>query len=195
MKKHIKCGVCVFRVIVTVPMSAYILGLLLGGTTLAQESSHYKLTEHVLNAGGNQPTGVLASPSFRITFAAIGDGFSQGQLRSSSYVVDGGFVAAYPPPGEVSSVQFTTQTALAWDRERSVGTYNLYSDALSALPGLAYGTCAQSGLGGETAVVSSNPPAGGGYFYLITAKNRLGEEGTKGVASSGAERGNSAPCP
>ena len=38
-------------------------------------------------------------------------------------------------------------------------------------------------------------PAGNGYFYLVTARNRLWEEGTKGSSSAGAQRANPAPCP
>jgi hypothetical protein len=32
-------------------------------------------------------------------------------------------------------------------------------------------------------------------FYLVTGENRLGEEGTKGRTSTGAERVNPTPCP
>ncbi|PYT33187.1 MAG: hypothetical protein DMF52_16120 [Acidobacteria bacterium] len=37
------------------------------------------------------------------------------------------------------------------------------------------------------------PPQG--FFYLITSRNRLDEEGIKGHASSGVERANPLPCP
>jgi hypothetical protein len=36
---------------------------------------------------------------------------------------------------------------------------------------------------------------GQGYFYLVTAKNLIAEEGIKGRASSGSLRANPAPCP
>ena len=84
-------------------------------------------------------------------------------------------------------------TTLVWDPERSVGTYNLYRDLLSVLPG-SFGECLQSSITGETATELDTPPTGQGWFYLITAKNRLGEEGT-GTERSGAQRPNSSPCP
>jgi hypothetical protein len=39
------------------------------------------------------------------------------------------------------------------------------------------------------------PSSGATFFYLATAKNRLGEEGTKGYRSSSVERPNPTPCP
>ncbi|RMH70289.1 MAG: hypothetical protein D6685_00265, partial [Bacteroidetes bacterium] len=42
-------------------------------------------------------------------------------------------------------------------------------------------------------VTDSDPIApGGGFFYLVTARNRLDEEGTKGRDSAGSERAGSA---
>jgi hypothetical protein len=35
----------------------------------------------------------------------------------------------------------------------------------------------------------------GGLFYLLTAENRLAEEGTIGTDSDGGERANDSPCP
>jgi hypothetical protein len=55
--------------------------------------------------------------------------------------------------------------------------------------------CLQSGLLVGSAADIQSPPAGSGFFYLATARNRLGEEGTKGFASSGTRRVNPSPCP
>ena len=44
-------------------------------------------------------------------------------------------------------------------------------------------------------VVDDPVVAGACLFYLVTARNRLGEEGTKGYRSPGIERPNDAPCP
>jgi hypothetical protein len=66
---------------------------------------------------------------------------------------------------------------------------------VSSLPALGYGACLQSGLAGESATDAAPPSAGQGYFYLVTARNTLGEIGTKGYAKSGVERANLAPCP
>jgi hypothetical protein len=84
---------------------------------------------------------------------------------------------------------------MTWDPERSVGAYEVYRDALTTLPGGGFGTCFASGLTSEAATEAATPVAGQGWFYLVTARNRLGEEGTKGFQTSGAERPNPAPCP
>jgi hypothetical protein len=95
----------------------------------------------------------------------------------------------------VRNDRFTDKTTLVWDSEKSVGTYDVYRALLSALSGLGYGTCLQNGLTTESATDGTSPAPGQGYFYLTTARNRLGEIGTKGLASSGIERANAAPCP
>ena len=68
------------------------------------------------------------------------------------------------------------------------------SQTMSTLPG-SFGTCVQSSVATETASDAANPPLGAGWFYLITARNVLTEEGTKGYRSNGIERTNPAPCP
>ena len=60
---------------------------------------------------------------------------------------------------------------------------------------LGYGACEQYGLTGNSATDNAAVPAGDGYFYLVTAENRLDEEGTKGFDSAQVERTNDAPCP
>jgi hypothetical protein len=162
----------------------------------AQQSASYRLAEHTLNAGGN-PNGTtyLVSTSFRVKLDAIGAGVAQTGLAASSYRSDASFLASYPPPGEVGSLRFTAKTDLAWNAEPSVGDYNVYRDPLDALVAGTYGACYQHDLAGETATDADNPPSGGGFFYLVTAENRLDEEGTKGVDSAGAARGNPGACP
>ena len=44
----------------------------------------------------------------------------------------------------------------------------------------------QGSLAGTTASDAGNPPLGEAWFYLVTAKNRIGEEGTKGNQTGGA---------
>lgn len=163
---------------------------------LAQTSASYTLNEHALNAGGHPEEGItMISASFRVSLDAIGDAVRGRVLSSASYHVDGGFVGAYPPPGEVRHLRLTDHETLVWDAERSVGVYHLYRDLLSSLSGLGYGSCAQSDLPTTTAIDSDVPAVDDGYFYLVTAENRLDEEGTKGWDSSDAERPNPAPCP
>ena len=175
---------------------------LLAGFTLAsapswaQQSTSYRLTESTVNAGGRPVNGAGASSaSYRVSFDAIGDAAAGGTLSSASYRVGSGFVAWFPPPGEVKGLRFADRTTLRWDPERSVGVYNLYRDFVSALAGGGTGTCFVNGVATEQASDAGSPGAGKGFFYLVTAKNRLAEEGTKGNRSSGSERPNPAPCP
>jgi len=163
---------------------------------ISQTSANFKLQEHVLNAGGDPNGGsTLASTSFRIRLDSIGESVTGAGLASTSWRMDTGFLSAYPPPGEVTGLKFGPgRTTLLWNPERSIGTYDLYRGVAPAfLP--AYGICSQSGVTAETTTDTTVPFVGGALYYLVTARNRLSEEGTKGFASSGVERPNTSPCP
>jgi hypothetical protein len=163
---------------------------------VAQQSASFKLHEQSFNAGGHPRDGaMLASTSFRITLDSIGDALAEPLATSTSFHMAGGFASSYPPPGEVLGLDFADESILGWETEGSVGTYALYRAATTTLPGLAYGACLDSGLTDESYTDLDLPSAGQAYFYLVTARNLLGEEGTKGNDSSGAERANPAPCP
>lgn len=108
--------------------------------------------------------------------------------------MDAAFTVQYAPAREISNLKFSSATSLTWDPEASVGTYNVYRGQLSSLPG-SYGACLGPGLTNETFDDTNVPAAGEVYFYLITAENRVEEEGTMGSTSSGTERANSSPCP
>jgi len=163
----------------------------------AQESASYELNEHTLNAGGNPLGGVvLTSASYKITLDAIGDSVGGRDSSSVSYRMEGSFVAAYPPPGEVQGVSFTDPITLRWSPERSSGDYNLYRDLTGNLDLLGFGACAQQGITDTTTTVNDahELDPGTGFFYLVTVENRLDEEGTKGYSHSGSER-EGAVCP
>lgn len=177
-------------------VAALLLALASSGAAIAQTSANYKLTEYTLNNGGDPSNGGFAlSASFKIRLDAVGDAVTATGLTSASNHMDGGFVGDYPPPGEVKGDLFTSKTTLTWNPEKSVGTYDVYRALLSSLSGLGYGACLQNGLTNESATDATVPSAGQGYFYLLTARNRLGEIGTKGFATSGLERANLSPCP
>ncbi len=165
------------------------------GSALAQSSASYKLTQFSFDYGGDPNNGGFAASSgYHVKLDAIGGAAITAGLSSSGYHLDGGFVASYPPPGEVRNQIWTDSSTLAWDPEKSVGSYSVYRDLLSALPG-TFGACLQSSLITETASDAANPPVGTGWFYLVTARNALAEEGTKGYKSNGVERTNLLPCP
>jgi len=172
-----------------------VLFLSAASVALAQQSASYKLTESTFNAGGH-PTGgiVLGSASYLVRLDAIGDSVAGVFPASASFRVDQGFVARYPAPTEVSGVRFVNKTNLAWNAEKSTGVYHVYRDLLGTLPG-SFGACWQSSISGTAATDATVPTAGSALFYLVTAENRLGEEGVKGYSSSGAQEPNPAPCP
>ncbi len=166
-------------------------GLALTSTALAQTSTSFTLEEHTLNSGGTPSQGVdLASTSFSITLASIGDGVVATGLASSSFGMEVGFDAAYPPPGEVAAtcgvgqpcLVFTDSETLTWPAERSAGVYNLYRDDTSD----GFGSCEEQDIAGTTTTDTATPTAA--FFYLVTVENRLDEEGTKGFQSNATER-------
>ena len=162
---------------------------------LAQTSASYRLAESSFDFGGDPVNGAFAaSSSYHVRLDALGGTAIATGLSSASYRADGGFVASYPPPGEVLGQNWTSNTTMACDPEGSVGSYGLYRDLVSTLPG-GFGSCLQSPIATETATDSADPPVGAAWFYLVTARNTLLEEGTKGYESNGTERSNPSPCP
>jgi hypothetical protein len=162
---------------------------------LAQSSASYKLNENALDFGGNPLQGsTLASAQYRITFDAIGGPVAQSGLASASHRMDVGFVAPYRPPGEVLGLAFASKSSLTWTPERSIGTYDFYRNTIVSLPG-DFGSCFAGQLTTEGITDPTIPSAGTGFFYLVAARNRLGEHGTKGYRSGGVERSNPSPCP
>ena len=173
-----------------------LLAFLLAFPVFAQESASYRLVEHTFNSGGNPSDGfVLTSASYKISLDAIGDSVAGRNLASASYHMDGSFVMGYPPPGEVHGLYFTNFQTLVWQPEKSIGGYNLYRGLVDGLDGTVYGSCEEPDIALHTTTVSDPVPVGNGYFYLVTAENRLDEEGTLGTRSAGAERPNTGACP
>lgn len=175
-----------------------LVALLLALPGFAQQSTSYKITDRSFNAGGHPDGGtVLSSTSYRVTLDSIGDSVVTPGLGSTSYNMDGSFPVCYPPPGEVLGLSFLDAETLVWNPERSVGDYNVYrgplperiDDALpppSPFPG--YGTCWRQGVATNTTIDDEPMPSFEGHFYLVTAANRLDEEGTKGLDSDDSER-------
>ncbi len=161
----------------------------------AQTSASFKLQESVTNAGGNPlQNSVLSSASYRIKLDSIGEAVVGVGASSGSFRLDSAFVSAYRPPGETLGLRFSNKTTLVWSPEKSIGKYELYRGLISSLPG-TWGACFGSNLASETTVDTQIPGLGTGYFYLVTARNRLNEEGTKGKRSNGSARTNTNPCP
>jgi hypothetical protein len=163
----------------------------------AQSGPGYRLSNCVFNQGGHPLQGASAtSPSFLLRPAAIGESIVAVGLASPSYRLDAGFGGAFVPPGEVQGLRIRAdRTTLEWSATGANIKYDLYRDLLTNLAGRQYGNCLQGHIPGVTFSDASVPPARDGFFYLVTAEDRLGEEGTKGWDSTGARRANNAPCP
>jgi hypothetical protein len=162
----------------------------------AQSSTNYRLDDHSLNAGGRPVQAVVSSSaSYRVSLDSIGQPVFGRRLSGASFGLQGGFASAYLPPGEVTGLRFlANRQTLTWLWEPASTSYDVYSGALPSLPG-GFGVCATSQVAGTSWSDVTVPAPGNGLFYLVTGVNRLREEGTKGHASSGAERDNPAPCP
>lgn len=164
------------------------------GLAMGQQSSSYSLTEASFNAGGRPEQGTVAtSASFQLTHDAIGDAMLAVDFSSPSFQASAGFVSSYAPAGEVFNLRWTSDTDLDWDAPASALTYNVYRDGIVLLPG-NFGACFQQDLTVSQTSDATVPTAGSGRYYLVTASNRLDQEGTKGVQSDGTLRGGSA-CP
>ena len=166
-----------------------------GSLALAQSSASYKLQESVFNGGGHPNGGsVLTSASFHVRLDSIGEGLVQTGLGSASFHMDAGFVDVYRPPGEVLNLRYlANKQTLQWNPEISIGVYALYRNTLNTLPG-SFGVCLPPNVSVNSADDTALPSVGAGFFYLVTARNRLREEGTKGTQSNGVPRPNPGPC-
>ena len=159
----------------------------------AQQSPSFSITESTFNSGGHPLAGnVPSSPAFQLSLGAVGDAVSAAAVSSAGFTVSSGFVEWFGPPGEVRNLRFPDAFALAWDPDGSVGDYALYRGTVTVPFDSGFGSCQQPPppLGSAEAVVAAVPAPGTAFFYLVTARNRLGEESTKGDG-----RANPAACP
>jgi len=177
----------------TITVAIFLL-LLMALPLPAQQSTSYKLKEHVLNAGGHPENGVImSSPGFKVSLDSIGKSVSAAVLGSASFHMDAGFVNTFRPAGEISGLIFLDKNQLQWSAEPSASFYNLYRGTIGAVAELGYGACLKRYMT-STTTSDTDPVSDGGFFYLATVENRLGEEGSKGFQTGGLERQGSV-CP
>jgi hypothetical protein len=170
-----------------------LLALLAAAPAAAQSSTSYKLTETSFNNAGDPVNGAtLGSAHYHIKLDTIGAGTGVMSLTSGSFHLDTGFAGVNRPPGEVTGVRFTNPTTLQWNAEPSAEWYEVYQ--ATSLPG-TFGTCYAGDLTTASLIDASTPPLGSRVYYMVTVRNRLREEGTKGFGSTGTERTNTLPCP
>jgi hypothetical protein len=163
----------------------------------AQESASFKITGASFNQGGHSPgTGAPSSAGFQISLGSIGQAVSSSTGSSASYSVSSGFVGRSAPPGEIRNLRFIDGTTVAWDPDGSVGDYALYRGPISLPFDGNFGACfaPPPTLMTPTATVADLPASGTALFVLVTARNRLGEESSKGSGTANP-RPNPTPCP
>jgi len=168
-------------------VAGFLTALFLGAAASAQTSTSYDLAENSFNSGGSPAAGAAASSaSYQLSIGAIGTINARG-LTSASFALDAGLVGVYPPPLEVTGLVFTSTTDLEWDPFPGIGTYNVYRGPISSFSP-SYGSCTQTGLTTNSATDGDTVPPSG-FFYLVTAENRLAQEGTKGSNGPGQRLG------
>lgn len=166
------------------------------GPASAQTSPGFRLEEHQLNMGGRPAGGAsAASATFRITFDALGEQVRPAELSGPSFSLNPGLATGYAPPGEVLDLVFSDDGTLDWAAEPSARFYHVYRDTLTNLSDTYAGSCAQQDLSASTTTDPATPAVGTTWFYLVTAENRLGVEGTRGRNASGQERPATGSCP
>jgi hypothetical protein len=171
---------------------------LVAGPAMAQQSAHYTIESASFNGEGSPAGGVIAqSAHYTLSMDSTGDAVIGSGLTGPGHGLDGGLVGSYPPPHEVTNLRFTNATTLAWDPDPSIGDYAVYVGTVTRPFDPGFGICAQPPptLTSPTATAATTPSPGEVLFYLVTSRNRLSEESTKGFTSAGAERANPAPCP
>ncbi|HKB08959.1 MAG TPA: M64 family metallopeptidase [Candidatus Polarisedimenticolia bacterium] len=110
-------------------------------------------------------------------------------------VTEGGAPREVSLPGSAEPLRFTSLDTLVWEDgpESGATSYNIYRGDVTTLTGGDYGRCLLRDLGESTATEAAAPPAGVGWFYLVTGENSAGE-GPLGFDSSGNPLVNSSPC-
>jgi hypothetical protein len=150
------------------------------GPAFAQESASFRIKTPVLNNGGRPLDGLFpSSANYRLRPDALGEGAVQASAVSASFRLAGGFLQAFPPPGEVKDLRFTNATTLAWDPEPFADSYHLYRTGPmgSGIGTMPVGNCLQSGIAGLTTTEPDVPPTGKAFFYLVNAVNCTRIEG------------------
>ena len=91
-------------------------------------------------------------------------------------------------PPEVDDVGLDTSSIITWSPVAGADDYNIYRGLLSWLAAGDTAKCHADEIIGVSFATTAIPPAGTGYFYLVTAESNLGGEGTPGTNSAGAPR-------
>jgi hypothetical protein len=158
--------------------------------------------------GTVSPTLADVTACFDNTCLGLPDGTScnDGNFCTGPDVCTSGVCQGAPlGPAEVTPLLFSSQTVFGWPASGGATIWNSYRGTIpsgllaSRSPSAPYDqTCYESADalldGPTTSTDASNPPAGTGYYYLVTGEGACGE-GPLGSQSSGLPIPNSSPCP
>ena len=100
-------------------------------------------------------------------------------------------------PGEVENLRWTDPETMEWDAEPAAVEYHIYRDLVTTLAYDAFGTCQDiiDADRTDTELFDNAVPGDGeAWYYLVTAEDGGGEEGTLGLATC-TERSNFTACP
>jgi hypothetical protein len=86
------------------------------------------------------------------------------------------------------------ETELSWAAASGAAVHHAYRGTLDANSGFTYDhACFEANLAQPSVADAAIPPAGKGFYYVVSGANACGE-GTLGEGTAG-ERPNAAPCP
>jgi hypothetical protein len=100
-------------------------------------------------------------------------------------------------PQAVENLRWPTKTRLSWDAELNATEYHVYRDAFTTLGYDHFGVCRDDldpNRTDEQLDDFDTPAPGAGFFYLITAEDTLGAEGSAAEVTC-TERSLFEPCP
>src|SRR5437870_2049745 len=140
-----------------------------------------------------------AAGTAHVMFAAVARALSIGAARLHATATAGAIAlggagltitaALATPPPEVTGDRFTNKTTLAWNPVGGTGIdYNVYRGQLSGLRSGVPAQCHGDEVTATSFTTPAVPAAADGYFYLVTAENAAGEEGTPGTTSASVTR-------
>ncbi len=98
--------------------------------------------------------------------------------------------------GSIEPLEFLDRETLRWEDValNCADTYNVYRGEVRNLPLRDYGSCWRTGIATNTTVDPDVPANGRSWFYLVTAKNAVGE-GPLGNDSAESPRIPAVACP
>ena len=162
------------------------------GPAAAQESPSFRIDRGT--RGSLSGSAVLQSSSYRVSRSSLGMPSGRDPVTGTSVAASNDWTATLRPALEVRRLRFADARTLTWDLDRSLGSYRVYRGDLESIVGMP-AACIGTAPNGQGFDAPEIPAAGQGQFFLVTAVDAAGVEGTAGTASGGAARLVHGACP